>query len=487
MSANAELDPDSCYAALQARDRRFDGQFFTAVRTTGIFCRPICPATTPQRKNVSFFRSAAAALEAGYRPCLRCRPERAPGLNPMLFSEVLFQQALTAVNLGALDDQSAATLAARLGISERHLRRLFEKHLGTSPIAVAGMRRALLAKQLLEGNDLPLAQVAYAAGFSSVRRFNHVMRSVYQDAPSLLRRLAREQGPAPTGQAIRLHVPYRAPLAWDSLTAFLGKRAIAGVEAVTNGIYRRVWQSRSGQTNAIEVAHSPERFALSVTLWLDQVDELPATLGKVRHLFDVDTDTLAVETRLGADWRFAQVVARRPGLRVPGAWDGFELAVRAILGQQISVAAACTLAGRLVTHHGKPLATKHLPREFAGLGYAFPNAQALAGLDLGTSGLTATRARYLKGLAQEVAADPCIIENPQALLELAGIGPWTAQYIAMRAQRDPNAFPATDLGVRKAVQRVFGIASQKELELLADTWAPWRAYAVMHCWESLGE
>lgn len=486
-ASDFELDPDSCYAAISARDRRFDGQFFTAVRSTGIFCRPICPATTPQRRNVSFFRSAAAALEAGYRPCLRCRPERAPGLNPMLFPETLFRQALAAVNAGALDGQSAGQLATRLGISERHLRRLFERYLGVSPSAVAGMRRALLAKQLLEDNDLPLTQVAYAAGFNSVRRFNHVMRSVYHDAPSLLRHLAGERIAASVGQAITVHVPYRSPLAWEPLAAFLGKRAIAGVEAVSNGIYRRVWRARSGRANAIEVAHAPERHALRVTLWLEQVEELPVTLASVRRLFDVDTDTLAVEAHLARDQRFSRVVARRPGLRVPGAWDGFELAVRAILGQQVSVAAASTLAGRLVARHGVPLAAGHLPREFATLGCAFPTPPTLAQADLSRLGLSATRARYLSGLAQAVAANPRVLDSTPALLELAGIGAWTAQYIAMRAQRDPNAFPATDLGVRKAIQRIFGITKQTELELQADTWAPWRAYAVMHCWESLGE
>ena len=481
------LDPDSCYAAVSARDRRFDGQFFTAVRTTGIFCRPICPATTPRRANVAFFRTAAAALEAGFRPCLRCRPERAPGLNPMLFPETLFRQALAAVNAGALDGQPAAALATRLGITERHLRRLFEKYLGASPGAVASMRRALLAKQLLEDNDLPLIQVAYAAGFSSLRRFNHVMRSVYHDAPSLLRRLARERGTAPASGAIAVHVPYRAPLAWEALLGFLGKRAIGGVETVADGIYRRVWRARAGHANAIAVAHAPERHALRVTLWLERVEELPAALGGVRRLFDVDADTPALEAHLAQNRRFARVVARRPGLRVPGAWDGFELAVRAILGQQVSVAAACTLAGRLVARHGEPLATAQLPREFSTLGYAFPTPQALARADLRAIGLTANRARYLSDLARAVAIDPRVLDNTQALLELAGIGAWTAQYIAMRAQRDPNAFPATDLGVRKAVERLFGITAQKEMELLAETWAPWRAYAVMHCWESLGE
>jgi AraC family transcriptional regulator of adaptative response / DNA-3-methyladenine glycosylase II len=481
-----DLDAEACYAAVCARDGRFDGQFFTAVRTTGIFCRPICTAKTPARRNVDFYRTAAAAQEAGFRPCLRCRPERAPNLNPMLFSQALFKHALAAVHDGALDVQSVDDLAGQLGVTERHLRRLFEQHLGASPVAVATMRRALLAKQLLDENDMPLTQVAFAAGFNSVRRFNEVMRRVYRDAPSILRRLARENsGAYAANQGIVLYLPYRAPLAWDALAGYLGRRAIGGVEAVQEGVYRRVWRSPAGACNAVAVAHAPERHAVRVTAWLDDARALSGVMARVRRLFDLDTDTEAVQARLCADERLAPVVRRCPGLRVPGAWDGFELAVRAILGQQISVAAASTLARRLAERHGSPLPAATLPAAFAGLERAFPEPAALAAAELQSIGLTAARARNLAAFAAAVAARPAVLDSVEELLALPGIGPWTAQYVAMRAHRDPNAFPGTDLGVRKAIARLYGVERPADIEAVAQSWAPWRAYAVLHCWTSL--
>lgn len=480
------LDPDACYAAVTARDGRFDGQFFTAVRTTGIFCRPICTAKTPARKNVSFYRTAAAAQEAGYRPCLRCRPERAPNLNPMLFSETLFKHALAAVHDGALDHLSVEALAQRLGITERHLRRLFERHLGTTPVAVATMRRALLAKQLLDENDLRLTDVAFAAGFSSVRRFNEVMRRVYRDAPSVLRTLARES--ATTGQGgVVVYVPYRAPLDWQALVGYIGTRAIGGVEQVNEGVYRRVWAAPDGRADGLEVGHAPERQALRVTLWLRDLRTLTDTLARVRRLFDTDTDIHAVEARLAEDRRLAPWVRRRTGLRVPGTWDPFELAVRAILGQQISVAAASTLARRIAERHGQALDTTGLPAAFAGLDRAFPAPATLARADLKAIGLTTARAGYLAAFAAAVARRPEILASTEALLALPGIGPWTAQYIAMRAHRDPDAFPTTDLGVKKAMERLYGLTRAADIEAASRAWTPWRAYAVLHCWHGLGD
>jgi AraC family transcriptional regulator of adaptative response / DNA-3-methyladenine glycosylase II len=489
--ATEALDDDACYAALLARDTRFDGQFFTAVRTTGIFCRPICPARTPARRNVSFFRSAAAAQEAGFRPCLRCRPERAPGLNPMLFSEGLFRAALTRVNDGALDRQSADELADDLGITSRHLRRLFQDHLGTSPIAVATMRRALLAKQLLDDNDLPLTRIAFAAGFSSVRRFNDVMRAVYRDAPSMLRRLGDAAAGVGSGDAtsagapIVAHVAYRSPYAWEHVLQFLSDRAFPGIESVGDGVYRRVFAAGDGiHADAIAVEHAPQRRALRVTGWLRDVRRLSDLLADVRRVFDVDADTVAIESHLRRDPAIAPAV-RIEGLRVPGAWNDFEMAVRAVLGQRVTVKAATTLAARLIDRHGGSLDNRALPPGFAALNRTFPAPAGLAEADFRGIAGTRVQSEALRVLAARFVADPHLLKRgPDALAGIGGLGGWTRQYIAMRAGRDPDAFVEGDVAVLNAARDLWNCGGHAELNRSADLWRPWRAYAVMHLWHS---
>lgn len=479
-----DLDPDACYRAIATRDARFDGRLFIAVKTTGIYCRPICPARTPKRENLVFYPSAAAAQEAGFRPCLRCRPETAPDLGVWRGTSNTVSRALALIEKGGLDGADVEALAERLGVGERQLRRLFRRHLGASPIAVAQTRRVLLAKHLIHETRLPMSEVALAAGFGSIRRFNETFQRLFGRAPSRLRR----GGAAPTGPTgeVVILLPYRPPYDWPAMLAFLRARAIPGVETVTRDGYARTIEI--GGAHGTVAVRPTALNALRATIQFPQLSALPTIVARLRRVFDLVADPEVIGAHLAEDPALAPLVAARPGLRVAGAWDGFELAVRALLGQQITVTAAVGLAGKLVATYGKPLTGAI--RGFDGLTHVFPGPERLAEDDLSGLGLTRARAAALGSLARAVIADPELFGPRRSLDEaivklraLPGVGEWTAQYIAMRELREPDAFPAGDIGLLRALTDSEGKRlTSGELLAMAERWRPWRAYAAQHLW-----
>jgi AraC family transcriptional regulator of adaptative response / DNA-3-methyladenine glycosylase II len=482
------LDPDVCYRALRTRDARFDGRIFVAVRTTGIYCRPICPARTPKRENVEFHPSAASAQAAGFRPCLRCRPEASPDLGAWRGTSSTVSRALALIAGGALDgdDADVGGLASRLGIGERQLRRLFLQHLGASPIAVAQTRRVLFAKQLIHETRMSMTAIAAAAGFGSLRRFHATFRGLYGRPPSSLRRRASVGAGDDRVAPITLQLGYVPPYDWEAMVAFLAGRAIAGVEVVEPGRYRRTI-GIDQVYGTIEVAPLAGRAALAVTIRFPDLRALPAIVARVRRVFDLGVDVDAVNAELAADPVLARLVAARPGLRVPGAWDGFELAVRAVLGQQVTVRAARGLAARLVTAHG--IALPPAVENADGLTTVFPTAEGLADAALAPLGMPRARAATLSALARAAAADPRLFERGRDLEEtvarlraLPGIGDWTAHYVAMRAMREPDAFPASDVGLLRALAAGGVRPTPMALAARAEAWRPWRAYAAQHLW-----
>ncbi len=494
------LTDDARYDALTARDPRFDGVFFVGVSTTGIYCRPICPARTPGRSRCTFYDTPASAEAAGYRACFRCRPELAPGNAEVDAVDQLVAAAARRIAEGALNGAGTDELAAELGVSARHLRRAMEARLGVSPVALAQSRRLALAKQLLQDTALPVTQIAFAAGFASVRRFNAAFADAMGAPPSRVRRA--HAAPA-AGAALTLRLDYRPPYEWEPTLAFLAARAIPGVEAVGGGAYRRV-VAEGGAVGAIEVRHAADRPALLLAVSPSLVPALMPIVARVRRLFDLDARPDLIARVLGRDRRLAPLVAARPGLRVPGVVDTFEGAVRALIGQQVSVAAATTLAGRFAAALGEP---------FAGgdrLTHRFPTAREVAAAGpaaIARLGIPAARAAALHGLAQAIAGGAVRLDAARELdrfvaelVVLPGIGPWTAHYLAMRAAHLPDAVPAADLGVRKALVDRAGpeepkaedrarsqlLPSPREAERRAEAWRPFRAYAVIHLWTSLG-
>jgi AraC family transcriptional regulator, regulatory protein of adaptative response / DNA-3-methyladenine glycosylase II len=482
-------DREVCYRALQSRDPRFDGLLFVGVTTTGIYCRPVCPARTAKFENTRFFSSAAAAQEAGFRPCLRCRPETAPDLASWRGTSNTVTRALALITEGALDTEEASVeaLAERVGVGERHLRRLFLQHLGASPIAVAQTRRVLFAKQLIHETQMPMTEVALAAGFGSIRRFNETFLNLFHRPPSALRRKAAPNVSDTFGVTLRLR--YRPPYDWDSILEFLRVRAIPGVEVVENGTYSRTI-GIDGYTGTVQVAHLPRRESLCVTIHFPRVQSLPAITARVRRVFDLGADIETIDSHLSLDAALAPSVARHPGLRAPGGWDGFELAVRAVLGQQVSVAAARKLAERLVIAHGERVSPGYVtdPR----LTHVFPSAARLAAAKSIEVGMPAARRLTLKELAEAAAANPnlfrpvgTIEEAITKLCKIRGVGEWTAQYIALRALRETDAFPASDLGLLRGAQIVDGLKpTMNELLVRSEVWRPWRAYAAQHLWRN---
>lgn len=475
---------DVCYRALASRDPAFDGRLFVGISTTGIYCRPICPARTAKPQNCQFFPSAAAAQEAGYRPCLRCRPEISPDAAAWRGTSNTVSRALALIGEGLLDgDAGVEALAGRLGVGERQLRRLFDRHLGAPPIAVAQTRRILFAKQLIHDTDLSMSDVAAAAGFGSVRRFNDVFGKLYRRPPSQLRR--RRAGALST---VTLKLGYRAPYDWDAISAFLAARAIAGVELVDDGRYARTIEI-DGHFGSVEMA--PGKAQLIATIRFPKVRALLAIVARLRRLFDLDADVASIGAHLSSDAGLAPLILKRPGLRTPGAWDGFELAIRAILGQQITVGAARNLAGRLAARAGLAVGPEVTgdPR----LTTIFPAPARVMGCDLSTMGMPRARIAALAGLAQAALADPKLLdpvggyaEASDRLLALPGIGPWTAQYWALRALRDSDAFPAADVALLRnpAVAAKGKRPTPKALLARAEAWRPWRAYAAQHLWTS---
>jgi AraC family transcriptional regulator of adaptative response / DNA-3-methyladenine glycosylase II len=477
-----DLDADRCYRALRSRDRRFDGRFFVGVTTTGIYCRPICPSPPPRPRNVRFFACAAAAQAEGFRPCLRCRPETAPGTPAWEGSPALVRRALRLIAQGGLDDDDVEAFAERLGVGGRHLRRLFESHLGASPAAVARASRAHLAKRLLDETDLRMTEVAFAAGFRGVRQFNQAVRASFHATPRELRARRRSRGAGPADLTLRL--AYRPPLDWDALFAFLRLRATPGVERVDAAGYRRTLRTGAA-AGTLAVRPEPEKGQAVLTLRLPAVEGVQAIVARVRRLFDLDADPAGIARQLARSPALAPLIERHPGLRVPGAWDGFELAVRAVLGQQVSVPGATTLCARLVERFGEKLEGPAEP----GLTHLFPTAAALAEADVAVIGLPRARAEAIRALSAEVAAERLPLDGRLELEALVarlcavpGIGAWTAHYVAMRACGETDAFPAGDLGLRRALGGARGPVSERALLSAAEAWRPWRAYAAVYLW-----
>lgn len=474
------IDPNICYQALLSRDARFDGRFFAGVATTGIYCRPVCPVKPPRRENCTFFPSAAAAESAGFRPCLRCRPELAPGDSSIEANTRLAHRAASLIEDGIPDGLSISGLADRLGVTDRHLRRIFRTELGASPVRFAQTHRLLMAKRLLTDTGLSITDVAMASGFSSLRRFNALMKEHYRMSPTDLRRKA---GDGRGSDAITLQLGYRPPLAWEELIAFLRMRAIEGVEAIAEGRYHRsVGVEAGGRVHSgwIEVFPGHRRPTLVVRLDGALVRVIPQILSGVKRLFDLSAHPTEIASVLGP------LAQDRPGLRVPGAFDGFETAVRAILGQQITVKAANTLAGRFAETFGERVET---PFEEIRLLFPKPQRMAECGVpEIAGLGIVSQRARSIAALARAIADGVIRLEPDgdvegtlEALVDLPGIGVWTAQYVAMRALAWPDAFPHTDYGVMKAMNET----SPARVLAAAEKWRPWRAYAAMHLWMSL--
>ncbi len=480
------LDHDAQYRALLIRDPRFDGRVFVCVKTTGIYCRPICPARPPKPENIIFVQTAAAAQEAGFRPCLRCRPETAPDLGAWRGASNTVSRALALIELGALDGDDLETLANRVGVGERQLRRLFRQHLGASPVAVAQTRRVLLAKQLIHETHLPMTEIAMAAGFGSLRRFNEVFLALYQRSPSDLRRSRKGDLSSGAQGEISLTLRYRAPYDWPAMLGFLKLRAIAGVETVEGDTYARTIGFGAMQ-GTVSVRPGPvDRLEASVRF--AKLSALPNIIARLRRVFDLSAEPEAIGQHLAKDPALASLVAARPGLRLPGAWDGFELAIRAVLGQQITVPAAVRLASKLVARYGQPLSAPQ-----PGLTHLFPEPALLAQTDLSDLGLPRSRAKTLSAVAAAVIADPDLLSAGHSLEEavarlraVPGIGDWTAHYIAMRQLREPDAFPAADVGLMRALADADGNRPDAAALLQrAQAWRPWRAYGAQHLWASL--
>lgn len=486
-----DLDPLLCYRALQTHDARFDGRLFVAVTSTGIYCRPVCPARPPKFEHCRFYASAAAAHEAGFRPCLRCRPETAPELGAWLGTSNTVSRGLSLIAAGELDGEGASVdaLAERLGVGERQLRRLFERHLGASPVAVAQTRRVLFAKQLIHDTRLPMAEIALAAGFGSVRRFNETFRALYQRPPSELR---RKQSPAlPEGSVaasgVTVRLRYRPPYDWAGILAHLKLRALDEIEWADATSYRRTLQE-DGSVGTVEVRHLPALQSLAVTIRCASLRALPRIVARVRRLFDVGTDVAAIGAHLSLDPLLAPLIRARPGLRVAGAWEPFELATRAVLGQQISVEAARRLAVRLARSCGSPVSPSESGH--SSLLRVFPSAAEVARADLRDLGMPGARRQALVSLAQATLADPQLFEprdsiedTVRRLSAIRGVGDWTAHYIALRAVREPDAFPASDVGLLRAASVEGGVRpSPAALVARARSWRPFRAYAAQHLW-----
>lgn len=474
-----ELDANACYRAARARDRRFDGHFYVAITSTRIYCRPICTARAANRKNMRFYSNAAAAEGAGFRPCLRCRPERAPGLAPVDAVSRLVGAAMAGIEEHALSSARVGDLASALGISDRHLRRITEAELGVSPIELAQTQRLLLAKRLLRETALDLTDIAFASGFGSVRRFNALFKSRYGLSPRAIR------GKSIDTDTLSVQLEFRPPLAWKSLLAYLRLRAIPGVETADESHYRRT-VAIGAVKGWIAVSMHAGGSALNLELSPNLTPVIGAVIGRVKQLFDLGAAPDSVSTVLKQDAILAATVRRLPGLRVAGAFDGFELAVRTVLGQQVSVKGASTLAGRWAEAFGEPIATP-----YAELNRLSPTAERMAEVpaaQLAALGMVGARARCLIGLAAAVARREIVLsyaanveDQIESLMRLPGIGHWTANYIAMRALHWPDAFPTGDLVLLRAAN-----SNQKQLQQRSEAWRPWRAYAAHYLWQSSG-
>ena len=477
-----KLDWGVCSRARLSRDPRFDGKFYIGVLGSRVYCRPICPAPTAKEKNCRYFPTAAAAAEAGFRPCLRCRPESCPGTPAWLGTSSTVSRALRLIGESGLEDGGVESLAERLGVGSRHLRRLFVRHLGATPIAVAQTRRLHFAKKLIDETELPMNQIAIASGFGSVRRFNAGILKVYHRTPSQIRRLARKTGLHSSDQYM-FRLNFRPPFQWQAMLDFLAPRATPGVEQVDGLTYRRTIAT-NGFEGYLEVSLDAEHDALVARIDFPDPRSLFAIVERIRAMFDLNADCASIVKTLRGDPALGPSVHAEPGIRVPGCWNGFELAVRAILGQQVTVRGATSLAGRLTSIFGKKFDGPN------GLTHLFPSAEVLAKSKLEGVGLTGARAETIRALARAVASDKIRFEGVvdsedflRRLCEIPGIGTWTAQYVAMRALGEPDAFPSSDLGLLRAL----AASSPRELERCSEPWRPWRAYAAMYLWRFSGQ
>lgn len=480
------LDDDQCYRACQSRDPRFDGWFVTAVRTTGIYCRPSCPAITPKRENVEFFRAAATAQSHGYRACKRCRPDASPGSPEWNTRADVVGRAMRLIADGLIDREGVGALAARLGYSDRHVHRLLVAEVGSGPLALARAQRAQTARILIETTTLPITEVAFAAGFQSVRQFNDTVREVYAASPTDLRqaRAPKSTAKSATSGPLTVRLACREPFDGDALFSFLGTRAVPGIESSERGTYRRSLRLARGN-GVISVTITGTTVSCAMTL--DDVADVQAAVQRTRRLLDLDCDPAMIREHLSADPLLAPLVEKRPGLRAPGHPDGTELLVRAVLGQQVSVAGARTLAARIVAVHGEPLA-----EPVGAITQAFPSAATIAGLNPEDFAMPRARGAALIEACAKVADGSILLdagsdraETTAALQNLRGIGPWTAGYVAMRALGDPDVFLPSDLGVRHALDALGAESLPAAAAQRAEAWRPWRTYALHHLWASL--
>ena len=506
------LDPEACHRALDTRDPRFDGLFFVGISSTGIYCRPVCPTRQTKRENRSFYPTAAAAEASGYRPCLRCRPETAPGRSSVDAVNAWARAAVRRIEDGALGEMSLEDLAAELGISDRHLRRVVQSEYGVSPVELAQTQKLLTAKRLLTDTDLPVGEVALASGFSSIRRFNALFVERYGLTPTKL----RKKGVSSSGDSIICEVSYRPPLDWCGLLEFIAYRASCGVEAMDGSAYVRT-VSIKGKKGWIRVSpdlesrisdrgSAPHRNVLRVELSSSLGGVLPEVLVRVRRLFDLNAEPCAIADALGD-------LCRDPSVRVPGAFDGFEIAVRAILGQQVSVQAASVISGKFAQAFGEPIETPYV--QLNRLSPSPAKVASLAPDEVAAVGIIKSRAIAIIELAKAVVSKEIVLRpgvdaeaTKEKLCALPGIGPWTAEYVAMRALCWPDAFPASDLGIKKAIEKLVAeqasklrprpalratlphtgrgaSVTEKEILAMAERWRPWRSYAAMHLWRTL--
>ena len=476
-------DTERCYRAVLSRDRRFDGVFYTGVKTTRIYCRPSCPAVTPRRRNVAFYPTSAAAQRAGFRACRRCRPDLTPGSPEWDVRADVAGRAMRMISDGVVEREGVTGLAARAGYTTRHLNRILMAQLGAGPLPLARAQRAHTARILIETTDMGFADVAFAAGFASVRQFNATITEVYAATPTQLRQAQTPTRRAPAAGRVDVSLAVRQPFHGASLLGFLRRRMVAGVETCDESTYSRSMQLPHGVAT---VDLEPQDDRVLCRLALTDLRDLTAAVERCRRLLDLDADPVAIDEHLATDGHLAPLIAKRPGMRVPGQVDGFEAAVRAVVGQQISVAGARTILGRLVERYGDQLAGDETE-----LTLVFPTPVALAAAIPDDLPMPRARGRALVALATAVAGGDVVLDRSadrghvrESLLALPGIGPWTADYIALRALGDPDVFLPTDLGVRQGLAALHIVAEPAEA---AHSWRPWRSYALMHLWHAAAD
>jgi AraC family transcriptional regulator of adaptative response / DNA-3-methyladenine glycosylase II len=481
-----QLDPAFCWQAVYSRDHRFDGRFFAGIATTGLYCRPICPVSFGQPDGVQWFQSAATAEAAGFRPCKRCRPDTSPGSSAWFGTWAVVSRALKLISEGALDGGSLEQLAESVGIGSRHLRRLFQQHLGASPLKIARSHRVLVAKTLIVETQVPIADIARATGFRSIRQFNHSVRTAFGKSPTALRRLHGTAVMRDPSAGIVVHLPYRPPFDWPSLIQFLKSRPTPGVESVEAEIYRRTVEI-GGVAGAIEVRHEASHARLSMRVLLPGCDRLMQVVQRARRLFDLGADAVHIGSYLARDARLAGMVMARPGLRVPGAWDGFELAVLAMLGQKLDADEPSPAIGELIRTFGRPL---DVPAP--GLTHLFPQPGDLTEADLESVGISGQRANAVRALSKSVLAGAIAFDSVHGAMDpamqlhtLLKLEDETAAYIAMRALGDPDAFSSTSMAFRKAVASHRSPTAPAEVLRIFEAYRPWRAYAAMHYWTAM--